>query len=117
MWKAQGSGRWAAVTVAAILMMLAAAIASPAQTFSSLSSLNSVCGVSPDAGLVQATDSNFYGTAYFGGYYGTCVNSGFRPVPVEPCVIRRQVRQNRPPQFQNVGRALLLVQGLAVRSD
>lgn len=58
--------RWAAVTVGATLMM-AAAIAAPAQTFTTLYSFRVVDGESPEAALVQATNGNLYGTAINGG--------------------------------------------------
>jgi uncharacterized repeat protein (TIGR03803 family) len=66
--------RWAAAMVAAILMMLAAAIAAPAQTFHTLTSFDSANGALPYSGLVQATDGNLYGTTVQGGsnvYFGT----------------------------------------------
>jgi uncharacterized repeat protein (TIGR03803 family) len=48
--------------VAAILMTLAAAIASPAQTLTTLHSFADGGGLYPYGGLIQATDRNFYGT-------------------------------------------------------
>jgi uncharacterized repeat protein (TIGR03803 family) len=49
-------------------LILAAAVASPAQTFTSLFSFDGTDGEDPSYGsLVQGTDGNFYGTAAFGG--------------------------------------------------
>jgi len=46
---------------------IAAAIASPAQTYTTLASFDGTDGADPVAGLVQGTDGNFYGTAFAGG--------------------------------------------------
>ncbi|HEV2381125.1 MAG TPA: choice-of-anchor tandem repeat GloVer-containing protein [Terriglobia bacterium] len=61
--------RWAAMVVTAILTILAAAIAAPAQTlFSTLHSFNYlVDGWQPAAGLIQGIDGNLYGTVQYGG--------------------------------------------------
>lgn len=49
---------------------IAAAIASPAQTFTTLASFDGTNGVFPYAGLVQGPNGNFYGTTGGGGSYG-----------------------------------------------
>jgi uncharacterized repeat protein (TIGR03803 family) len=46
---------------------IAAAIASPAQTFTTLASFDGTDGERPFAGLVQGTNGNFYGTTTSGG--------------------------------------------------
>lgn len=52
-----------------------AAIASPAQTFTTLHSFNGTDGSTANSGLVQGTDGNFYGTTVEGGANQTCVNN------------------------------------------
>ncbi|MGB7131985.1 MAG: choice-of-anchor tandem repeat GloVer-containing protein, partial [Candidatus Sulfotelmatobacter sp.] len=46
---------------------IAAAIASPAQTFTTLVSFDGTNGAYPSAGLAQGPNGNFYGTTYGGG--------------------------------------------------
>ncbi len=52
---------------------LAAAIASPAKnTFTTLVTFDVTNGASPNAGLVQGIDGNFYGTTTYGGAHNNC---------------------------------------------
>jgi uncharacterized repeat protein (TIGR03803 family) len=53
------------------LLCIAAAIASPAQTFTTLHSFDGTDGGDP-SGLVQGTDGNFYGTTGYGGAFSPC---------------------------------------------
>ena len=48
-------------------LFAAAAIASPAQVFTTLANFGGVNGSNPFAGVVQGFDGNFYGTTYYGG--------------------------------------------------
>ena len=64
----------------------AAAIASPAQILTSLHSFDGSDSSTPRAGLVQASNGNFYGATASGGYnnyYGTI----FRLVLPRPCIV------------------------------
>jgi uncharacterized repeat protein (TIGR03803 family) len=68
MTNTQGNRGWAAVMVAAILMMLAAAIGAPAQMLSVLYTFTGGAdGGVPVQGVVPDGTGNFYGTAAFGG--------------------------------------------------
>jgi uncharacterized repeat protein (TIGR03803 family) len=60
---------WAALLIAAILMILTA-VALPAQAFTTLLNLDWTNGADPEGPLLQGTDGNFYGTMYEGGAYG-----------------------------------------------
>lgn len=63
----------------------AAAVASPAQTFTTLYSFcgqpSCTDGTTPFAGVVQGTDGNFYGTTTAGGMYLTASELHGRQLP------------------------------------
>jgi uncharacterized repeat protein (TIGR03803 family) len=64
-------GSWLGRVCAMFLMFSAAAIASPAQTFTKLVNLNGMNGANLDPKpIVQGKDGNLYGTAFNGGKYG-----------------------------------------------
>jgi uncharacterized repeat protein (TIGR03803 family) len=66
------------------LFCAAMAIASPAQTFTTLASFAGTNGASPQSSLIQATDGNFYGTTILGGYnncYGHGCGTIFKITP------------------------------------
>ncbi len=64
----------ALMTVCIVLCFCALGISSPAQTLTTLHAFAGYPndGSAPNAGLVQATDGNFYGTTYAGGTSGNC---------------------------------------------
>jgi uncharacterized repeat protein (TIGR03803 family) len=59
--------RWMTEACAVLLFWAGAAVALPAQTFTSLLSFDGTNGAQPEAALVQGTDENFYGTTSTGG--------------------------------------------------
>jgi uncharacterized repeat protein (TIGR03803 family) len=67
---ARGKHGRAAVMVPAILMILTAAIAAPAQTYTTLASFGGPNGEFPYSTLVQGTDGNLYGTTVGPGLSG-----------------------------------------------
>jgi uncharacterized repeat protein (TIGR03803 family) len=56
-----------ATLASALIILLFSAVFSPAQTFTTLATLDTTTGTNPLSGLVQGFDGNFYGTAYEGG--------------------------------------------------
>jgi uncharacterized repeat protein (TIGR03803 family) len=65
-----GKPSWWKTACAVCVLCAATAIASPAQTFTTLYSFDSTDGSGPHAGLVQATDGSLFGTATSGGANG-----------------------------------------------
>jgi uncharacterized repeat protein (TIGR03803 family) len=59
--------KWGMRAWGIFLLWAATAIALPAQTFTTVHSFDNADGTYPTAGLVQATNGDFYGTTYDGG--------------------------------------------------
>ncbi len=66
-------------TCAVFMLCAAAAIASPAQTFTSLFSFDGTDGSDPYPMSFQGLDGNFYGTTNWGGAYGVGTIFGITP--------------------------------------
>jgi uncharacterized repeat protein (TIGR03803 family) len=62
-----GKSRWLKVAGIVSAFVVASAIASSAQTYTTLSILYGSDGINPTSGVIQATDGNFYGTTSSGG--------------------------------------------------
>lgn len=60
---------WWEKACAVCVVCTTAAIASPAQTFTTLANFNGTNGRAPEGALVQGTDGNLYGTTRDGGAY------------------------------------------------
>jgi uncharacterized repeat protein (TIGR03803 family) len=63
---------WRRLACSLSACLLAAAIAEPAQNFTTLFSFDGTDGSFPRSALVQATNGNFYGATQYGGDNGTC---------------------------------------------
>jgi uncharacterized repeat protein (TIGR03803 family) len=67
---------WMAKAYGVFLLWATAAVALPAQTFTTLLNFNGTDGEAPTAALVQGIDGNFYGTATTGGANVNCDGIG-----------------------------------------
>ena len=64
-----------------VVLCATTAIASPAQTLTTLHSFNGTDGQAPTAALVQATNGDLYGTTYNGGANGAGLGTVFKVTP------------------------------------
>jgi uncharacterized repeat protein (TIGR03803 family) len=69
---------WITKACGVLLLWAAAAVALPAQTFTTLLNFDGTDGAAPYGALLQCTDGNFYGTTYIGGTGQniSCMQSG-----------------------------------------
>ena len=72
---ALGKLNWGKRACAVCVLCATTAIALPAQTFTTLVNFDATNGAYPAAGLVQATNGDFYGTTVGGGANNTCTNN------------------------------------------
>lgn len=73
--------RWGKRSYAVFVLCATTAIALPAQTLTTLHSLDLAEGTSPFAGLVQASNGDFYGTTELGGANGYPYGTVFKITP------------------------------------
>ncbi len=59
------------MTSIVFVLLAVTAIASPAQTFTTLVNFDMTNGADPGTSLIQGTDGNFYGTTFYGGANGS----------------------------------------------
>ena len=69
------------------VVMLAGSLGMRAATLTTLHNSIASTGAGPSAGVVQGSDGNFYGTAYFGGPAGLGSVYQLRaPAGIQPCI-------------------------------